>query len=84
MKEKRGMKKQSSLSALVAFATVGLPFGGAVAASVEITGSTYWGFPGYGSSLNKNNVVNNGPSGIRTWRSRRRSSNPWKYGGDVL
>jgi hypothetical protein len=74
------MKKLASRSAVAALAALAIPAGTAAAATIEITGNTYSGFPGYGNSLNVNNVVNAPGSGL----TASFGPNPWKYGGSVL
>jgi hypothetical protein len=72
------MKKLSSVTAALAFGGGVLVVGNAVAATIEITGSPY--VLEYGTSINKNNVVNAPGSGL--WDPTNGHS--WKSGGSVL
>jgi hypothetical protein len=74
-----GMKNLASLSAVVVLSAAAAPFGGASAATVNITGYSYE--ISYGTSIAKNNVVNFAPSGIKDNTTRRQR--PWKAGGQV-
>jgi hypothetical protein len=72
------MKTISAFGAALALsAAAAIPSGVAHAATINITGSSY--SPGYGTSIDKNNVVGFGPSGL----SDPTNGAAWKAGGSV-